>query len=195
MNGRNYRVSLVVMSSLMVVLFSTVFYEFEQNNFHLITAGEAYRSAQPDGAELAYYIRKYHIKSVLNLRGANPGETWYTDELSVSSKNNVAHYDISLSAYQEPQEKDIRTLTDIFVHAPRPLLIHCQAGADRSGLVAAMWKEFVDKEPKAEAMKQLSIFFGHLSVGSASAMDTFFEKWNPAPLLENSSQNITTPVS
>jgi hypothetical protein len=44
-------------------------------------------------------------------------------------------------------------------------------------------------------MKQLSILFGHLSIGSASAMDTFFEKWNPAPLLENSSQNITTPVS
>ena len=156
-----------------------VLYFFEQGNFHTITFGEAYRSAQLDNDELAYYIKKYQIKSILNLRGKNPAETWYVDELNFSLKNNVAHYDISLSAYLAPRADDIRNLIDIFKRAPRPLLMHCQAGADRSGLVAAMWKVVVDKESKTEADKQLSILYGHLSIGSASVMDNFFQNWNP----------------
>ncbi|MGO9611667.1 MAG: hypothetical protein ACLPX5_01335 [Dissulfurispiraceae bacterium] len=58
-------------------------------------------------------------------------------------------------------------------------LIHCKTGADRSGLVAAMWKTLIDKEPKDEAARQLSILYGHLSIGDTAAMDDFFEKWNP----------------
>ena len=129
--------------------------------------------------ELAYYVNKYHIKSILNLRGKNPAETWYSDELNFSLKNNVVHYDIALSAYDEPKAADISNLMNIFKSAPRPLLMHCHAGADRSGLAAAMWKVVVDKASKTEAVKQLSILYGHLSIGSASAMDDFFQKWDP----------------
>jgi hypothetical protein len=57
-------------------------------------------------------------------------------------------------------------------------LIHCFAGADRTGLVAAMWKVIVDKKLKTEAEKQLSIFFGHLLLGKTATMDRFFESWN-----------------
>ena len=48
-----------------------------------------------------------------------------------------------------------------------------------SGLVAAMWKVIVDKEPKSEAGKQLSILYGHLPIGKTTATDHFFENWTP----------------
>ncbi len=158
---------------------SMAIYIAEQGNFHAVTIGEAYRSAQLDNDELAYYVKRYHIKSILNLRGKNLASTWYTDEVNFSLKNKVAHYDIALTAYSAPQAADVINLMDIFKSAPRPLLIHCQAGADRSGLVAAMWKVVIDKASKTEADRQLSILFGHLSIGGASAMDNFFNKWNP----------------
>jgi protein tyrosine/serine phosphatase len=176
---RIYNLSLSMVALSLIAIGSAVFCEVECGNFHTITPGEAYRSAQLDMDKLAYYIKKYRIKSILNLRGKDPGSTWYIDELNVSAKNNVEHYDISLSAHEEPQERDIESLMDIFMRAPRPLLIHCRAGADRSGLVAAMWKLVFDREPKVEAARQLSIFYGHLMVGKAKAMDDFFQKWNP----------------
>jgi protein tyrosine/serine phosphatase len=151
----------------------------EQGNFHPITTGVAYRSAQLDRDELEHYIKKYNIRSVVNLRGKNPDATWYIEEIKVSVEQNAAHYDISLSAFQEPTKEDVQKLLEIFKSAPRPLLIHCQAGADRSGLVAAMWKVAVDKEPKSEAGKQLSILYGHIPIGKTSAMDHFFEDWSP----------------
>ncbi len=150
-----------------------------QGNFHAITPGEAYRSGQLGSQKLARYVEQYKIKSVLNLRGHHPEEDWYQEEFAASSKLQLAHYDIGLSASQELSESDVRQLIDIFKTAPRPILIHCSAGADRSGLVAAMWKVVVDKESKAEAKKQLSLWYGHIAIGEKRALDNFFEKWNP----------------
>lgn len=177
---RTSKISLTILILLLLSSASYFLYMEEQGNFHPITDGEAYRSAQLDGDELAYYIKKYNIKSIVNLRGENPEAPWYKEERKVSAEHNVKHYDISLSSSREPTEEDVRNLIEIFKNAPRPVLIHCQAGADRSGLAAAMWKVIVDKEPKSEAEKQLSIFFGHFPIGKTSAMDRFFQNWNPA---------------
>ena len=104
-----------------------------------------------------YCLRNYHIRSILNLRRKDLLENWYIDESKISEECNVIHYDVSLSAYTEPTMKETQILMSIFKAAPRPVLIHCQAGADRSGLVAAMWKVIVDKETNVEVSKQLSI--------------------------------------
>jgi undecaprenyl-diphosphatase len=172
----------VFIAAILLVLFPAGYAltMWEQGNFHEITKGEAYRSAQLNRDEFEYYIKKYHIRSVLNLRGQNSGESWYKDELKVSADHHLVHYDISLSASREPDGEAMQKLLTVFREAPRPILIHCKAGADRSGLVGAMWKVIVDHEPKSVACKQLFILYGHIPLGETSAMDRFFEKWKPA---------------
>ncbi len=150
-----------------------------QGNFHTITPAEAYRSGQLGNNKLAEYVKQYNIRSVLNLRGKHAGESWYEDEVAMSAKLDLTHYDVSLSSDHELTESEVHQLIDIFHTAPRPILIHCQAGADRSGLVAAMWRVVMDKEPKDRAAQQLSLWYGHIPIGSTRAMDRFFEKWNP----------------
>lgn len=175
------RLKFVIAALVLISLLTAGYFLYmeEQGNFHPITEGEAYRSAQLDRDELDYYIKKYNIKSIINLRGRNLDEPWYREEIKVSAERKIAHYDLPLSATREPSEEYVRQLMEIFKYAPRPVLIHCQAGADRSGLAAAMWKVVVDKKPKLEAKKQLSILYGHIPIGKTSAMDSFFEKWNP----------------
>jgi protein tyrosine/serine phosphatase len=151
-----------------------------QGNFHAITPGEAYRSAKLDREKLEQYIKKYNIRSIVNLIGEDPRKAWYQEERRVSAEHNIKHYDLTLSATEEPTDDAVRKLVKIFQTAPRPILIHCKGGSDRSGLAAAMWKVIVDKEPKSEARKQLSILYGHFSIGKTSAMDHFFEQWDPA---------------
>jgi len=170
----------VTLALLLLSAASYFFYIEEQGNFHPITPGEAYRSAQLDRDEFEYYIKKYNIKSIVNLRGEHPDEPWYREETQVCAEKNVKHYNIALSSSREPADEDVRKLIAIFENAPRPVLIHCQAGADRSGLAAAMWKMIVDKVPKSEAQKQLTFLYGHLPMGKTSAMDRFFQNWNPA---------------
>jgi protein tyrosine/serine phosphatase len=147
-------------------------------NVHTITEGEAYRSAQLDRSQLTRHIKQYNIKSIINLRGENKGDEWYDDEIAVSKEFGVAHYNAGLSANHEPNEEQLRELLRVFSVAPRPVLIHCAYGADRSGLAAAMWKMIVDHASKAEAKKQITILYGHIPIGSTRAMDDFFERWS-----------------
>jgi undecaprenyl-diphosphatase len=176
---RKGKICIAIVVFLLVSAASYFVYIKEQGNFHPITPGEAYRSAQLDRDELEYYIKKYNIKSIVNLRGEHPDEPWYKEEKEVSSMHKIQHYSIPLSSSREPDEAVIRQLVEIFKNAPRPVLIHCQAGADRSGLAAAIWKVVVDNQPKPEAEKQLSLFYGHLPIGKTTAMDNFFQNWTP----------------
>ena len=46
---------------------------WEEGNFHVVAEGQVYRSRQLDPEELARHVHHYGIRSVLNLRGKNPG--------------------------------------------------------------------------------------------------------------------------
>src|SRR5271169_3268916 len=74
----SWRKFIIAAVSLLCILAGSLYiYIEEQGNFHPITPGEAYRSAQMDRDELEYYINKYRLKSILNLRGKNPDSDWY----------------------------------------------------------------------------------------------------------------------
>lgn len=163
----------------LLLIIGYILYLTATGNFHTITPGEAYRSAQLDSTRLAYYIKKYGIRSVVNLRGRFADEAWYVNETRTCSELGIEHYDIELSALHEPDSSQRRRVIEIIKTAPRPVLIHCQGGADRSGLVAAMWKVIVDHETKRTAGKQLTIWDGHIPIRGTIAMDRFYEKWNP----------------
>ena len=126
-----------------IILFlpaSYFIYMEEQGNFHAITAGQAYRSAQLDRDELEDYIRKYSIKSILNLAGRKSSDHHYRDEIEVCRELNIVHHDLRLPADRMPANQKIDRLISILKTTPRPVLIHCKAGADRTGLAAAIWK-------------------------------------------------------
>jgi undecaprenyl-diphosphatase len=177
--SRKLKITLRTLAVPLVLYAAYALYFAEQGNFYAITPGSAYRSAQLDRDELEHYVKKYHIKSILNLRNDAAGSAWYAQELTISAEHRLAYYSVPLSAKAEPSEKNVAKILEIFNSAPRPILIHCKAGADRTGLVAAMWKAAVDKEPKEQARKQLSIRFFHFPIGRLASLDRFFAKWQP----------------
>jgi protein tyrosine/serine phosphatase len=145
-------------------------------NFHTVTEGSFYRSAQLVKDELHTVVRSHGIRSILNLRGAHPGQSWYDDEVAVSKELGVAHYDYALSAHRVVTGPQITELLGIIREAPKPLLVHCKSGADRAGLVAALYR-FADEGASAEeADRQLSLIYGHFPylTSRTRAMDDSF---------------------
>ncbi len=147
-------------------------------NFHAIENGVAYRSAQLSGDQFVDRIRANSIRTIVNLRGSNPGRSWYDDEIRASAVTGVVHIDFPISSGRELTDDQIVQLTDHLRTAARPILIHCEAGADRTGLTAALYQLVIAGRSATQASQQLSFRYGHFPwLGSSTiAMDDTFDR-------------------
>lgn len=143
-------------------------------NFHEIDKGKFYRSAQLSTGDLYTYVQKYGIKTVINLRGENPNESWYREEVFVLKHLGVQQVDIGMSAGQIPHRENLIKLLDAYANAQGPILVHCKAGADRTGEASAIYQMVYMGKSKEQAKKMLGIRYGHLKAFKP-AKDYFIE--------------------
>jgi protein tyrosine/serine phosphatase len=151
-------------------------------NFHPVVPGELFRAAQVTPQRLAHYVREHGIRTVVNLRGAYPGDGWYDSEVAAAAALGVGHVDFHMSAKVELDEARAAALIALMRDAPKPALIHCMGGADRTGLAAALYVAAVSGGTEEEAEAQLSPRFGHIPIpflSPAYAMDRTFERLEP----------------
>lgn len=163
-HGHYPRIPAVVLIFLLLTSCSTIehiLYTYDPLNFHTVKEGVLYRSAQPTGRDLRMIAEKHHIRSIINLRGASSDEGWYKEEVAVSQELGLERVDIQMSAARLPHREDLITLLDSFKKLPRPILIHCKAGADRTGEAVTMFAMDHLKWSKRKAAGQLHPYFGH----------------------------------
>jgi len=150
------------------------------HNFHTVSAGRVYRSAQMDAATLSDAIREHGIKTILNLRGGTADDAWYRAETNTATQLGVQYFDVSLSASREVRDDEMDKILAILRNAPQPALIHCKSGADRTGLVGALYLYGVEGRPAVSAKRQLNMFYGHLPWlfwQDSSAMDRSYWRY------------------
>ncbi len=144
-------------------------------NFHAVIAGELYRSAQPDAAHLEKWVADHQIRSVVNLRGGSEAE-WYRVERQTSAQLSLIHVDYAMRDSEMISEVQAQELVALLDSLPKPILIHCKAGSDRTGLAAAL---YLASHGYGEAMaeRQISFRYGHVSLPFTAAwpMDLSWE--------------------
>ena len=149
-------------------------------NFHVVSPGLVYRSAQMNADALAAVIPEYGIKSILNLRGAGEGKDWYVAEINTARELGVQHFDYALSAGRELKDDEMDQILATIRSAPKPILIHCKSGSDRTGLVGALYLYSLEGQPSQSAQHQLAVFYGHvphLLWSDTVAMDNSFWRY------------------
>src|SRR5437762_11195914 len=63
-------------------------------NFHLVIPGCVYRSGQLSAESLEERAARNGIRSVINLRGAKPGQDWYEQECALTGRQAWHFYDL-----------------------------------------------------------------------------------------------------
>ncbi len=121
----------------------------KSSNFdNLFTLNDSiYRSEQPDSLGFIE-IADCKIKSILNLRRGH-------DDRNVMGKVKFKLYHVDM----EPDlfsDYEIIEALKIILKAPKPLLVHCAAGSDRTGVVIAMYRIVFENWSKDEAIKELT---------------------------------------
>ena len=171
---------------LVIVLIGIGKYVYDMNinhNFETITEGKVYKSGVIPPNELASYINKYHIKSVVDLRFPGTGDdvnnpeipAELTAEKEAIAKIKGVNY-FNNGSDQVPVQKNLDSYFKIMDNpANYPVLIHCYHGIGRAEMYSALyrieyenwtneqarqgvrtlvkWSSFDDGTPKGEYLK------------------------------------------
>ncbi|MBN1769929.1 MAG: tyrosine-protein phosphatase [Deltaproteobacteria bacterium] len=116
-------------------------------NFHRVDDG-LYRGAQP-GAEGMRSLERLGVRTVVNLRAAHSDR----DELRGTS---LDYEHISFKPWH-PEDEDVEAFLGIATDpARRPVFVHCQHGADRTGMMVAIYRMVVQGWSVEDAVAELT---------------------------------------
>ena len=143
------------------------------HNFDIVAPG-IYRSNQPDAKRFAHY-KTLGIRSVINLRGESKTPFYAITQEGCAAAGLKLYTVNKLSAHRAPDRNAILQIFEIFDEAERSLLIHCKSGADRTGLISALY--LIDKCGKsvAQARRQLSFRYLHIRWSTSGVLDMMLD--------------------
>lgn len=145
------------------------------SNLAPVVPGKVYRCNHPTPARLVRLTRRLGLRTLINLRGPTGNGS---DALSREAANRLGldFFDMALESRGAPQRDRILRLHAIYSSMQTPALIHCKSGADRAGLAAGLMLLF-EGASAAEALRQLSLRFGHVRQAKTGILDAFFLRW------------------
>jgi protein tyrosine/serine phosphatase len=162
------------------------------SNLHVVIPGQVYRSGQPTPARMARWVRDHGIRTVINLRGADPTRE-YEDEVRCAGALGIRLVDAGLWSNRLPDVANACDLIDALDGASEPVLIHCQSGSDRTGLAAALVLLLHTDADLACARMQMSMRYGHPPIGRPAVLDRFlnmYQDWLHARDLTHSAERL-----
>lgn len=157
-----------------MVLIDHAFFRMAYLNLHRIS-DRAWRSAQPTPYQIHALARK-GVRSVVSLRG---GQSFGSLPLEIEACKaaGIRFETFVLRSRAIPTVEEIRALRALFERLEYPVLFHCKSGADRVGMMAALFLALHEGRPVAEARRQLGLRYGHIRQGKTGVLDAFFDAY------------------
>lgn len=116
-------------------------------NLHKVSA-TLYRSAQPTAEGMAN-LKKLGIRTVLDLR------SFHSDKDELAS-TGLASESISMKTWHPEEEDVIRFLKIVSDPAKAPVLMHCRHGADRTGMLCAIYRIVIQGWTREDALREMT---------------------------------------
>lgn len=161
MKNTKKRIALVV---LLVVLVFVGKYVYDMNinhNFETITEGKVYKSGVIPPDELESYVKKYHIKSVVDLRFPGTADLVNNPEIpqeltaekeAIAKINGVNYF--NNGSDQVPKQENLERFFKIMDNPDNyPVLIHCYHGVGRAEMYSALYRIEYEKWTNEQARK------------------------------------------
>jgi protein tyrosine/serine phosphatase len=108
-----------------------------------------YRSAQPTAAGFIAAEKKLKLRTVISLRG-------YHSDADLLKGTSIERASVPMSAWNITNDEIISALKQIkSAQAKGPVLLHCLHGADRTGVVVAMYRILYQGWSKEQALDEM----------------------------------------
>ncbi|HEY0266682.1 MAG TPA: hypothetical protein VGC16_08020 [Rhizomicrobium sp.] len=108
-------------------------------NFHWVVPGETARAMQAWAGGVPGFLARRGIRAIVNLRGRNDDLGWWQRETAIAKAAGIAHLDAMLDSRKLPTRDMLVRLVACFDTAPRPFLLKCSGGQDRTSFAAGLY--------------------------------------------------------
>jgi len=133
------------------------------------------RASQPSPGRIATAAKR-GVRTIVNLRGACDLGS-YALEKRACRQQGVTLVDFRLRSRRLPKREQILDARNLFAQIEYPALIHCKSGADRAGMMGALYRIFQHDEPVTQAMQQLGLKYGHVRASNTGMLDFLFSSF------------------
>jgi hypothetical protein len=179
MKMRNRHIhKLIVAISAAMTIGGAIWWHISLNpRFFPVVENQVYRSAQLSTSRLDAVIQAEGIRTIIALLGSEKGAIWYENEKAVADRHQVQMLNIGFGSHGLPQYNRLNQLVDALLSVPRPILLHCYRGADRTGMASAI-ALILNSDPPLETIeKQFSWRFGVIPYSDSIGV-LFFNKYS-----------------
>jgi len=140
-------------------------------------APDVFRSNHPDEIRFKAYAER-GIRTVVNLRNdVERAPSKFSEEFSVS--NGMKYVNFPMLPRRVPTRDELQGLIAMFNTLEKPILFHCKSGADRTGLVAAIWLLTQENSLLKDARPELSLKYIHRRDSETGVLDQVLDAYEP----------------
>ncbi len=129
------------------------------------------RSGRPVGNELAQLQKDSGITTVINLESS---ADYINQEAKVTKGLGLTYYSVPFISYLPPKDADVNKVLSLLRDSTNfPVLLHCQYGKDRTGMIIGLYRVEVEGWAPAKAYQEM------LALGFTKELiplDNYFKK-------------------
>jgi protein tyrosine phosphatase (PTP) superfamily phosphohydrolase (DUF442 family) len=117
----------------------------------LLVSSGLYRSPRPKPNSYAR-LKALGIKTILNLQSRGAA----SDERRLAAPFKIDVVNVPMSGLAQPSFAQLDSALRVLTTAPRPILVHCLHGQDRTGVVVAAYRVVVEGKSPSDAVREAS---------------------------------------
>ncbi len=139
-------------------VWDAVKYRYIPKRFGVVVPGEVYRSGQMSKWQFVPTIQKHDIDVVIDLNGIDPADEHQAAEIAAYESHDIENYRFRLHG---DGTGDVDTYVEAIAQMAechrdgKSFLVHCHAGAQRTGSVIAAFRVLVLGHPAEDAYAEL----------------------------------------
>lgn len=140
-----------------------------------------FRSSQPSPRQFERW-RRLGIKTVFNLRAERNCGSFLLEE-EACARLGLELINLQTRSRDVPSKDLIATADRLFETAAYPILLHCKSGADRAGIMSALYLLLRTDATVEEAQAALGLRYGHVRQAKTGMLDFFLAEFAEAHAL------------
>jgi protein tyrosine/serine phosphatase len=146
-----------------------------------VTPGVLYRSATLPPGQLADVVDRYGIRTVVNVRSELENDkAWHDEQGRLLEEKGVRMLDLPIHSGFPPNDASLAGWLDVLAdEGSRPILLHCEYGVIRTGVMVAVYEiEYLGRSG-ADSWADFELFGGDLEQPIRSRIAEWITRYEP----------------